>query len=220
MKRASADGEQIETALNKFLLQYRNSAHSSTQKEPAVAMFGRRLRTRLDQLRAPSAAECVASAQRAQLVHAGGTPRDFAAGDSVLVRNFSKQGTKWNEGTVMERTGSVTYKVVTEGNRTSTKHTDQLMPNRSKRYSWALGAGNDSVDRGLDNAPPADTTSSPVPSSPASANDMARDSAAAHTSPLAPAHGSPPQARDPPQGTQTPSRPTLRPRKTKPNYKF
>lgn len=200
MKRASADGEQIETALNKFLLQYRNSAHSSTQKEPAVAMFGRRLRT--------------------QLVHAGGTPRDFAAGDSVLVRNFSKQGTKWNEGTVMERTGSVTYKVVTEGNRTSTKHTDQLMPNRSKRYSWALGAGNDSVDRGLDNAPPADTTSSPVPSSPASANDMARDSAAAHTSPLAPAHGSPPQARDPPQGTQTPSRPTLRPRKTKPNYKF
>ncbi|XP_063538144.1 uncharacterized protein K02A2.6-like [Cydia strobilella] len=136
LKKATTEGENVETALLKFLLQYRNSQHSSTAREPAVAMLGRRLRTRLDLLRAGSAAPAarVQAAQSAQLRHAGGTTRELRQGDQVLVRNYSKNGPKWREGLVTERTGAVTYNVKV-GEQDGSKHIDQLIKRKVVRYS-------------------------------------------------------------------------------------
>ncbi|XP_061728381.1 uncharacterized protein K02A2.6-like [Cydia pomonella] len=136
LKKATTEGENMETALLKFLLQYRNSPHSSTAREPAVAMLGRRLRTRLDLLRAGSAAPAarVQAAQSAQLRHAGGTTRELHQGDQVLVRNYSKNGPKWTEGLVTERTGAVTYNVKA-GEKDGSRHIDQLIKRKMVRYS-------------------------------------------------------------------------------------
>lgn len=51
IKRALYEGEEVATALSKFLFQYRNCQHATTGVSPAVALQGRRLRGRLDALR-------------------------------------------------------------------------------------------------------------------------------------------------------------------------
>ncbi|KAJ0169617.1 hypothetical protein K1T71_014802 [Dendrolimus kikuchii] len=151
LKKARAEGVNAEIALSKFLLQYRNSSHSSTQREPAVAMIGRRLRTRLDLLRTPSPQECVAKAQCTQVAHSGGTHREFNCGDQVLVKNFSKNGPNWKDGIISKRTGAVTYEVATDNDKLSTKHADQLISAKPKRYSWALTLNDESGNKGEDN---------------------------------------------------------------------
>ncbi|XP_013142506.1 PREDICTED: uncharacterized protein K02A2.6-like [Papilio polytes] len=142
IKKAQVEGENVDRALSKFLMQYRNSTHCSTQREPAVAMLGRRLRTRLDLLRpAATAGDAVGRAQSRQLRHAGGRSRELAVGDTVLVRNYGR-GDKWTEGIVTERTGKVTYAVNT-GDKTNTRHIDQIIRKKNWRHSWHLPSQND-----------------------------------------------------------------------------
>ncbi|XP_049886533.1 uncharacterized protein K02A2.6-like [Pectinophora gossypiella] len=76
IKRALHTGEDVNTALGKFLLQYRNCNHATTGVSPAVALQGRRLRSRLDALR-PDRAAHVRAQQERQAARAGGSPRSF-----------------------------------------------------------------------------------------------------------------------------------------------
>lgn len=135
IKKAVSENEDVGKALSKFLLQYRNSAHSTTEKEPAVALLGRRLRSRLDMLRC-STAERVGAAQSAQARRAGGSPRALQPGDQVLTRDFSKNAqSKWKRGVVTDRTGTVTYNVLT-ADGLARRHTDQIISSRkSHRFS-------------------------------------------------------------------------------------
>ncbi|XP_037300668.1 uncharacterized protein LOC119191026 [Manduca sexta] len=136
LKKAALEGEDTERALCKFLLQYRNTEHTITKREPAVAMFGRTLRTRFDLLRGCTA-DHVEEAQKTQVRLAKtSAERQVVEGDNVLVRNYSKSNTsKWQPGIVVERTGAVTYKIQT-GDTISTKHIDQILPLRkSNRFS-------------------------------------------------------------------------------------
>ncbi|XP_013172204.1 PREDICTED: uncharacterized protein K02A2.6-like [Papilio xuthus] len=170
IKKAQVEGENVDRALSKFLMQYRNSTHCTTQREPAVAMLGRRLRTRLDLLR-PAAAtgEAVARAQCTQLRHAGGRPRSLGVGDVVLVRNYGK-GDKWMEGIVTERTGKVTYAVNT-GDKTKTRHIDQIIPKKNLRHSWHIPIQNEnSEDNECSQVQGDDTAETRVPAARESVN--------------------------------------------------
>ena len=51
LKTILRDGENFLQALDRFLIGYRNSVHSTTKETPAKLMFGRNLKTRLDLLR-------------------------------------------------------------------------------------------------------------------------------------------------------------------------
>ena len=51
LKIAEAEGKAWKDELNKFLLAYRTTPHSSTGVTPAFLMFGRELRTKLPELR-------------------------------------------------------------------------------------------------------------------------------------------------------------------------
>ncbi|KAG7294716.1 hypothetical protein JYU34_022785 [Plutella xylostella] len=150
LKRALHEGEDVATALSKFLLQYRNCPHATTGVAPAVALMGRRQRSRLDALR-PDVAAAVQRAQRRQQQHAPGSPRPaLRPGDTVLARDYSARGGKWTEGKLVEQTGPVSYKVDVGREVQWRRHSDQLIPVNRNRYSLTRAnanvVANDSVE--------------------------------------------------------------------------
>ncbi|XP_049881979.1 uncharacterized protein K02A2.6-like [Pectinophora gossypiella] len=138
IKRALHTGEDVNTALGKFLLQYRNCNHATTGVSPAVALQGRRLRSRLDALR-PDRAAHVRAQQERQAARAGGSPRSFTVGDTVLARDYTTKGDKWAEGRVVKVTGPVSYRVSLGNGVEWRRHADQIIPLENKsRYSLSL----------------------------------------------------------------------------------
>ncbi|XP_063625248.1 uncharacterized protein K02A2.6-like [Cydia splendana] len=98
LKKAVIENEKDVTALSRFLFMYRNTEHSTTKKEPAVALLGRRLRGRLDLLR-PDTADVVRTAQRASERRSEGHAlRQGEPGAEVLVRDYARGAHKWAEG--------------------------------------------------------------------------------------------------------------------------
>ncbi|CAK1595307.1 unnamed protein product [Parnassius mnemosyne] len=135
IKRAVFEGEDILQAINRFLFQYRNCEHATTAVSPAVALLGRRLRSRLDALR-PNTAEVVRRAQYQQVANSGGSDRNIAIGDRVLTRNYTPKGGKWREGKIVKKTGPVSYRVSMGDGIEWKRHIDQVIPtNRKSRYS-------------------------------------------------------------------------------------
>ncbi|GBP42193.1 hypothetical protein EVAR_25819_1 [Eumeta japonica] len=85
-----------------------NCEHATTGVSPAMAMFGRRLRGRLDTLR-PNTALRVVAAHGKQQARAADTPRGACPGDTVSARDYSIAQPKWVEGRVRETVGPVSY---------------------------------------------------------------------------------------------------------------
>ncbi|KAJ0172395.1 hypothetical protein K1T71_001098 [Dendrolimus kikuchii] len=127
IKRALFEGENVSTALSKFLLRYRNCDHATTGVSPAVALQGRRLRGRLDALR-PDTASVVRDAQQRQISSTGGTARSLNPGDDILARDYTAKGNKWAVGRVVKKTGPVSYKVDVGRGVEWRRHIDQLVP--------------------------------------------------------------------------------------------
>ncbi|KAJ8724120.1 hypothetical protein PYW07_008100 [Mythimna separata] len=135
IKRAMYEGDDVNVALSKFLLQYRNCEHATTRVSPAVALQGRRLRSRLDALR-PDVAAAVRAKQERQVARTPGTDREFHVGDAVIARDYSARGDKWTEATVVKKTGPISYKVSLGNGVEWRRHADQIIPASSKnRFS-------------------------------------------------------------------------------------
>ncbi|KII66540.1 Transposon Tf2-6 polyprotein [Thelohanellus kitauei] len=101
--------------LNKFLVGYRNAPHATTLTAPAIRMFGRRVRTWMDNL---------TPAERDNRHDVKG--RRFVNGDKVLVRMYSKNYPKWQVGSIENVLGDRNY-TVTVGGRAHHRHIDQLL---------------------------------------------------------------------------------------------
>ena len=135
LKQAKRTGQNPDRLLLSYLLTYRNTPHSTTGKSPAMLLYGRRLRTRLD-LMLPSVNNQVYKSQNNVMKRTEEHPvRTFVVGDTVLARNFQR-GEKWCYGTVEKVLGERHYvvKVEMQGENLSWKrHVDQLMkvPERS-----------------------------------------------------------------------------------------
>ncbi|XP_063361853.1 uncharacterized protein K02A2.6-like [Cydia amplana] len=125
-----------ETALCRFLLQYRNTEHTATGESPAKLLQGRSLRTRLDCLR-PDRGDHVRAAQERQRRAAGGVERELRAGDPVWVRQY-RGDDKWMPGTVRDRRGDTDYIVDTDNGTGIHRHIDQL---KSRRVTLNNGGG-------------------------------------------------------------------------------
>ena len=122
---SGGDQRPIELQLASFLLQYRNTPHSTTGVAPVEAMLGRKMRTRLDLLK-PQSAERVLDAQAQLMRNHSQRLVEYKAGDNVLVRNYAG-GQKWKKGAVLGRTGPVSYQVTVDGLIWS-RHAGQLLP--------------------------------------------------------------------------------------------
>ena len=131
--RARITGEDIDTAVARHMLIYRNTVHSTTGECPSMLLMKRKLRTRLDLLK-PSVQRHVenkqnSSAERTASRHL----RQFQKGDTVMVRNYGT-GDKWLPGKISEVLGTRNYMVET-GGQLWKRHVDQLLKSQVEKQT-------------------------------------------------------------------------------------
>ena len=118
--------ECFQQRLMAFLLTYRITPHSITNVAPCTLFMKGELQTRFDIMR-PDISGKVTSKQAQQKLyhdqHSAG--RELFIGQRVMVRNF-RAGDKWVPGTIMERTGPLSYLVQVTGGQMWKRHIDQL----------------------------------------------------------------------------------------------
>ncbi|XP_063839146.1 uncharacterized protein K02A2.6-like [Ostrinia nubilalis] len=185
LKKAELEREDTNRALSRFLFMYRNTEQSTTGREPAVALMGRRLRGRLDLLR-PDAAERVRARQLVEEARDEAPLRVAKQNEPILIRNYSKSGNKWEEGVVHERIGPVSYNVTTKNGHTHKRHIDQILARKSRHSlsrvmdnshnksnsacskDTSVGDGDHEHDESFDSAEEGSSTgaASPAPTSP------------------------------------------------------
>lgn len=122
LRASKRDGGTMQTRLSRFLTAYRNTPHATTGESPAVLMFGRSLRTRLDLMK-PNRREEVLNKQ-AKMLHVG-RERQVSTGQQVMVRDY-RRGGKWARGVVQAQTGPRTYEVQVGPNMVWRRHIDQM----------------------------------------------------------------------------------------------
>ena len=126
IKKAHRDRVDVDTALQTFLLAYRNTVHGTTGETPAMLLQKRTLRSRLDLLRTERVTEDrVRQAQKRQVEYARGTERSFRAGDSVWAREYGI-GDKWVKGKVEGVDSTRRYSVVKDNGQILKRHVDQM----------------------------------------------------------------------------------------------
>jgi len=110
--------------LSRFLLKYRLTPHTTTGCSPAELLLGRQPRSRLD---LPDVSGKVQENQaRQKWAHDSHTrARAFQIGDKVYVQNFVGSLT-WLEGTILDRTGPVSFKVRLSDGCIRKRHLDHL----------------------------------------------------------------------------------------------
>ena len=127
MKASLSSGRSSQHRLDTFLMEYRNTPHSTTGEAPSTLFLGRRLRTRLDILR-PSINDRVHSQQTKyedRKSHA--TVRSFEPGDPVCARDFLHSG--WKPRTINKRTGPLYYEVLLGNGQIWRRHVDHVKSN-------------------------------------------------------------------------------------------
>lgn len=137
LKKACIENQDEDMALSRFLYTYRNTEHSTTGREPAVALLGRRLRGRLDLLR-PDTEERVRERQLASELRRSAPLRSMAPGEEVLIRDYSRQNKKWAEGVVTSISSPVSYSVKTNDGHTHKRHIDQILSDKRHKSRFSL----------------------------------------------------------------------------------
>ncbi len=128
-KRATKASDRSNTSLNhrlnSFLLSYRSTPHSTTNVTPCSLFLGRQVRTRLTLLH-PGVEERVLGKQADQKSQhdSHAKLREFFPGQRVMARNI-RAGQAWIPGTVIERTGPLSYVVQVAG-KLWKRHIDHL----------------------------------------------------------------------------------------------
>ena len=129
------------TRLARYLFKYRTTPHSSTGLSPAEMLYGRKLRTQLDQLK-PAIEDNIRRAQDQQKrdhdLHC--RPRSFTRGNLVYAKNYGP-GQRWLPGKVVETEGSVMCSVELTDGRIVRRHFDQLCVHIDAEISVAPDAG-------------------------------------------------------------------------------
>lgn len=123
IKKARRDRIDPDLAIQRYLLIYHNTPHSTTGESPARLLQGRRLRTRLDVIK-PDHGRKLRNKELVASEKAKGT-RSLNPGDPVWYRKFN-DNTKWSDGQVIEKLGRNDYSVKTRDGSAAHRHIDQI----------------------------------------------------------------------------------------------
>lgn len=123
LKTVKHEPGTLSQKLAAFLLSYRTTPHSVTNRTPVELVIGRRLRTRLDLLR-PNLGNRIQ--RQASSVHGFNKETcEFAVGDQVMVRDYRGRKETWTPGVLVRRLGPLTYQVQVD-ELLWKRHIDQL----------------------------------------------------------------------------------------------
>lgn len=117
LKTISCPKNEFRTQIAKILFAYRRAIHSTTGKSPAMMMFGRQIRNRLD-LMIPN--QHTKPDQKQPDVN-----KQFESNDRVAVRDYLSKD-KWQFGIVDKRMGKLHYDVKLDDGRQWKRHVDQM----------------------------------------------------------------------------------------------
>ncbi|XP_049874494.1 uncharacterized protein K02A2.6-like [Pectinophora gossypiella] len=143
----SKNQKESKNKLMKYLFDYRNSVHSTTGIPPAQLVYGRKLRSRLDILTAPSPSaptppesatspSAMRLADRVQFkqclqheCYGGKNKRSYSINENVLYKKIkNNKKYEWCKGIIVKKMGKVTYLVKDcETSMNIKKHTNQLL---------------------------------------------------------------------------------------------
>ena len=116
----------IKYKVARFLFAYRNTPRSTTGNSPAELLFGRKLNTRIDQLKPDLFTTVQKNQQRQKFNHDNhSSQRSIKEGDLVYTRNYSA-GQMWLPGKIVKQTGPVSFLVKLEGGRVWRRHINQI----------------------------------------------------------------------------------------------
>lgn len=126
MKACKHDDRSLQQRLDNFLLTYRVTPHATSNEAPCALFLQCQVRTRLDLLR-PAVDAQVANKQADQVTHHDrhAKARSFAVGEQVMVKTF-RPGPGWIPGTVLQKTGPLSYVVEVQDNLQWKRHVDHL----------------------------------------------------------------------------------------------
>ena len=132
MKRMCLKNPDVASNLESWLMNYRNTPHSVTGIEPAVAMLGRRTRNTLSLLHPLSNSrsnrrDCV---QEQRVWDSKSGRRQLVEGDQILYWNEHHR--TWNKGRIKEQQGTKVFVIATENGETR-KHVDQIVKDNPSR---------------------------------------------------------------------------------------
>lgn len=131
-KAALADERNSNTDLNtlmqRFLMNYRNIEHNTTGEPPTKLMFGRKIRSQMDLIK-PSQTKSYERKIEQQKINSGGRRRiDLAIGDKIMIRDYSNPNKKqWKPAEIIKRMGTKTYLCKLEDERVWKRHVNQIM---------------------------------------------------------------------------------------------
>ena len=113
----------LRKSLDRFLLNYRTTCHSTTHQTPSSLLMGREVLTGLDLLK-PNLRNKVEQQQEQWTRRGERKVKHFEVGDSVFVLGF--QGVKWRRGTIVGRKGDVNFEITLSDGSTVHRHADQM----------------------------------------------------------------------------------------------
>ncbi|KOB68760.1 Gag-pol polyprotein [Operophtera brumata] len=125
LKKAMIEREDLQLALDKFLLYYRSTPHSLTGKTPSQLLLGRNIRTHYDVIR-PNIEDRVRERQNIMRQQCNNKVRNFEVGDEVQFKQFRNNKTFWEKGVIVKRSGPVSYQV-RHNNKVFRKHVDHII---------------------------------------------------------------------------------------------
>ena len=127
LKAGNKDGRSLSHRMADFLLTYRATPHSTTNRTPSSLFLLRELRTRFSLLH-PDVERKVMEKQTNQSMHHDrhATLRTFQVNQHVHVRNFRPAGPKWIPGVILKQTGPVSFVVQVENGLVWKRHVDHL----------------------------------------------------------------------------------------------
>jgi hypothetical protein len=93
----------LETAMARYLFAYRTAHYATTKTSPAEMMFGRKLRTKLDNVKTITTS-AINNPKKA-------SSGEYATGETVMIRDTNPHKPSWRKGEVKKRIGRHLYTV-------------------------------------------------------------------------------------------------------------
>lgn len=118
--------ESLQCSISRILFHYRITPHSTTGVSPAELLFGRQIRSHLDQVKPNLSNKVILKQASQKKYHDYGTrTHSFQIGDTVFIQNQTS-GPKWLAGQIQEIKGPVSYSIILQDGRVMKRHVDQI----------------------------------------------------------------------------------------------